>query len=193
MKWPTELLRAFVILFMLTLVTGLAYPLLILGVGHTFFPHRVEGSLIYGPAHQPMGSILIGQNFTKNADFWGRPSATTPADNPLASTGSNLGPLNPAWVALVKARVQSLEAADPAEKGPIPVDLLTASGSGLDPDISPAAALYQAPRVAAARHLPLKEVTQLIARETSARQFGLLGEERVNVVQLNNALNALSS
>lgn len=193
MKWPTELLRALVIMLVLTVITGLIYPVLILGLGHTFFPHRTDGSLIYNSQHEPIGSALIGQNFTKDSDFWGRPSATTPADNSLASGGSNLGLLNPQWVALVKSRVQNLEEANPTEKGQIPVDLLTASASGLDPNISPEAALYQAPRVAAARHLPVKEVMQLIARETMRRQFGLLGEDRINVLQLNQALGALRS
>ncbi len=193
MKWSTELLRALVMMLVLTVITGMVYPLLILGAGHTFFPRRVDGSLVYNAQHEVMGSRLIGQNDTSKADFWGRPSATIPADNPLASGASNLGLLNPAWVAEVKARVQSLEGANPGETGAIPLDLLTASASGLDPDISPEAALYQAHRVAIARHLPLKEVTALIGKETKGRQFGLLGEDRVNVLQLNQALNALHS
>ena len=191
MKWSTELLRAWVMMLMLTVMTGVVYPLLMLGAGHTFFHRRVEGSLVYNAQHEVIGSRLIGQNDMSKADFLGRPSATVPANNPLASGASNFGLLNPIWVAEVKARVQNLEGANPTEKGPIPLDLLTASASGLDPDISPEAALYQAPRVAAARHLPLKAVLAVIGQKTQGRQFGLLGEDRVNVFALNQALNAL--
>lgn len=179
------------ILLTMTLITGLAYPLAVTGLAQLLFPHQANGSLISsnGIAY---GSELIGQPFTDPRYFWGRPSATTPVPyNGAASGGSNLGPLNPALIEQVHARVAALHAADPGNKAPIPVDLVTASGSGLDPNISLAAAEYQVARVARARKLPVDTVRKLVAEASEGRQFGILGEPRVNVLKLNLALDAL--
>ncbi|MGC9199677.1 MAG: potassium-transporting ATPase subunit KdpC [Acidobacteriaceae bacterium] len=169
------------------ILLGLGYPLLILGLGHLFFPHQVDGSLITRNG-QVIGSSLIGQSFTGNAYFHSRPSAAGNGYDPTASGGSNLGPTSAALIARINASV----AAEKIGEMPVPVDLVTASGSGLDPDISPAAAYYQAPRVALARHLQLSVVNQLIENHTTQRLFGLIGEPRINVLELNLALNALS-
>jgi K+-transporting ATPase ATPase C chain len=176
---------------LLTLLTGIAYPLLVTGISQTFMPTQANGSLII-QAGKPVGSTLIGQSFSEPRYFWGRPSATGPvANNASASSGSNLGPTNPALLDAVKARVQALRAADPSNTLPIPVDLVTTSGSGLDPHISPAAAAYQLPRVARLRHLDVNALQKLIAEHTQGRQFGMLGEPRVNVLTLNLALDAM--
>lgn len=176
----------------LTLITGAAYPLLVTATGQVLFSHRANGSLVM-QAGRVVGSALIGQDFTAPSYFWGRPSATAPAPyNGAASGGSNLGPANPALRDAVAARVAALRAADPGNTAPVPVDLVTASASGLDPDISPAAARYQAARVARIRHLPVSQVEALVAQHTQGRQWGVFGEPRVNVLALNRALDALA-
>ncbi len=180
---------ALVIFVMLSLITGLVYPLLVTGIGQTLFPDQARGSLIERDG-KLVGSALIGQNFTAPHYFWGRPSATAPmANNAAASSGSNQGPLNPALGQAVEARVDSLRAADPDNKLPIPVDLVTASASGLDPHISVSAAQYQLGRVARQRKLPLQEVERLVAAHTEGRDLAMLGEPRVNVLKLNLALD----
>ena len=188
-----DLIRpALTMLLILTVITGLVYPLAITGMAQLFFPDQANGSLIVHNG-KVIGSKLIGQHFDKPEYFWSRPSATSPFPyNAAASGGSNLGPTNPALIEAVKARVTALRAADPGNDSPIPVDLVTASGSGLDPHISPAAALYQVKRVARARDVDENRIRGLIARHTEGRQFGLLGEPRVNVLELNLALDALS-
>ena len=183
---------ALMMLLILTVLTGLIYPLAVTGLAQLLFPHQANGSLIVHDG-KVIGSELIGQYFDKPEYFWSRPSATSPFPyNAAASGGSNLGPTNPALIDAVKTRVAALQAADPGNELPIPVDLVTASGSGLDPHISPAAALYQVKRVARARGLDENTVRTLVAQHTEGRQFGLLGERRVNVLQLNLALDGLS-
>ena len=188
-----DLIRpALTMLLILTVLTGLVYPLAITGMAQLFFPEQANGSLIVHNG-KVIGSKLIGQYFDKPEYFWSRPSATSPFPyNAAASGGSNLGPTNPALIEAVKARVAAFRAADPGNAPPIPVDLVTASGSGLDPHISPAAALYQVKRVARARGLDESTVQRLVTQHTEGRQFGLLGEPRVNVLELNLALDALS-
>ena len=188
------LLRPALSLFvLLSTVTGLAYPLAVTGVASAAFPEQAAGSLILKDG-KPVGSSLIGQNFSDPKHFWGRPSATAPQPyNASASSGSNQGPLNPALVDAVKGRIEALRAADPANGTPIPADLVTASASGLDPHISPAAALWQVGRIAKARHLPEAQLSALVAAHTEGRQWGLLGEPRVNVLKLNLALDALQN
>jgi K+-transporting ATPase ATPase C chain len=187
-----SILRPALVLFaVLTLVTGVAYPLVVTGVAQTLFPAQASGSLILRDG-KPVGSALIGQNFTEPGHFWGRPSATSPMPyNAAASGGSNQGPLNPALVDAVKSRIDALRAADPGNTAPLPVDLVTASASGLDPHISPAAANYQVARVAQARDLSVEKVHHLLELQTERPLLGLLGERRVNVLQLNLALEAL--
>ena len=185
-----ELKPAFVMLLGLTVLTGVAYPLLVTGIAQGLFANQANGSLIEKNG-KIVGSALIGQPFSDPKYFWGRPSATGPTPyNAAASRGSNQGPLNPALEEAVKARIAALKAADPSQTAPIPVDLVTASGSGLDPHISPAAAAWQAPRIARLRGLPLNRLHKLIEEYTQGRQFGVLGEARVNVLQLNLALRA---
>lgn len=186
-------LRPLLVLFAaLTLVTGVAYPLVVTGVGQAIFPHQAHGSLILRDG-QPVGSALIGQNFSDPGHFWGRPSATGPfGNNAAASSGSNQGPLNPALVDAAKGRLEALRAADPTNTAPVPVELVSASASGLDPHISPAAAQYQLARVAAARKLPVEAVQALVAQHTARPLLGVLGEPVVNVLQLNLALDAHS-
>jgi len=188
----TSLLRAaLALLGLLTVITGFIYPLLVTAIAQGFFPHQAGGSLIV-EGGRTLGSQLIGQGFSDPKHFWGRPSASTPQPyNGTASGGSNLGPLNPDLIAAVKARIAALRAADPGNAAPVPVDLVSASGSGLDPDISVAAADYQAARVARARGLPLERVQALIGAHTEGRLLGVLGEPRVNVLELNLALDAL--
>lgn len=184
--------RAALVLFLLlTVLTGIAYPLLVTGLAQLVFPGRAAGSLVMRDGHA-VGSALIGQSFSDPGHFWGRPSATAPQPyNGTASTGSNLGPLNAALTDAVKQRIRTLRAADPGNTAPIPVDLVSASGSGLDPQISVAAANYQAARVARARGLPEARVQALIAAHSEGRLLGVLGEPRVNVLELNLALDAL--
>lgn len=184
-----ELRPALVLLGLFTLLTGLIYQLAVTGIAQVFFPLQANGSLITD-GNGLAGSELIGQPFDDPAYFWGRPSLTSPYPyNGAASQGSNLAPSNPALTALVAARVAALRAADPGNSRPIPVDLVTASASGLDPHISPAAADYQVSRVAAARGLAEEVVRQLVMEHTEGRTFGVLGEPRVNVLQLNLALD----
>jgi potassium-transporting ATPase KdpC subunit len=195
---------ALVLFFLLTLVTGVAYPLAITGIAQLVFPHRANGSLIVSGG-KTIGSELIGQEFSDPKYFWGRLSATGPvpysafnADKSTGSSGSNLGPTNPALITNVQARIDALKAADaqvgfqrPASQS-VPVDLVTSSGSGLDPHISPAAAEYQVGRVARARGLNEEEVRDVVRRSTEARLFGILGEPVVNVLNVNLSLDGLS-
>jgi K+-transporting ATPase ATPase C chain len=177
------------ILLVMTVITGIAYPLLATGVAQLLFPHQANGSLIEQHG-EPIGSELIGQYFDDPKYFWGRPSATTPKPyNGAASNGSNLGPSNPALRDAVQQRIEALHKADPGNTAPVPVDLVTASASGLDPEISPAAAQYQVARVAHMRHMRVEQVQALVAEFTRGRQLGVLGEPRVNVLQLNLALD----
>lgn len=186
-----NLLRPAIVLFiLLTAITGVAYPLLITAIAQTAFPEEANGSLIVKDVKQ-IGSSLIGQSFSDPAYFWGRPSATAPTPyNGAASGGSNLGPLNPALAESVKGRIEALKTADPENKLPIPADLVTASASGLDPHISPAAAEYQIERVARARQLEPAQIKTLVTRYTEDRQWGIFGAPRINVLALNLALDS---
>jgi K+-transporting ATPase ATPase C chain len=187
-----ELKPAFVLFILLTVLTGAVYPLLVTGIAQVLFPSRADGSLIEGDG-KLLGSELIGQPFSDPRYFWGRPSATAPVPyNAGASSGSNLGPTNAALEAAVKARIEALRAADARNAAPIPVDLVTASASGLDPHISPAAAEYQVGRVARVRGLDPSAVRTLMAQHTKGRQLWALGEPRVNVLMLNLALDRLA-
>lgn len=182
---------ALLMLLVLTLITGVAYPLLVTGIAQLVFPKQANGSLIYQDG-KLAGSELIGQPYDDPKHFWSRLSATAPFPyNAAASSGSNWGPTNPALLNAVQARVVALREVDPNNTQPIPVDLVTASASGLDPHISPAAAFYQVPRVARARNLEESAVRRLVARHIEGRQLGFLGEPRVNVLKLNLALEAL--
>ncbi len=175
------------------IVFGLIYPGIMTLVGQLIFPYQANGSIIrlHG---KKIGSALIGQSFTQPDYFWSRPSATTPFPyNASNSSGSNLGPINPDLIRHVQLRVEVLKKANPNQKGPIPMDLVTSSASGLDPDISPAAAQYQAARIAHVRHLSISAVQQLIQKYTQGRWLGIFGEPRVNVLELNLALNQLSN
>lgn len=181
----------FSVFVLLSLLTGLAYPACVTALAAGLFPAQAAGSLVMRNG-QAVGSVLIGQVFTDPAHFWGRPSATSPMGaNAAASSGSNLGPLNPALVEAVQQRVKALRDADPGNAMPVPVDLVTASASGLDPHISPAAALYQAARVARVRHLPLEQVRALVSRHVEPPWMGFLGEPVVNVLSLNLAIDTL--
>jgi potassium-transporting ATPase KdpC subunit len=185
-----QTLRPVLVLFcILSALTGIVYPLAVTGIGKLFFSRETAGSLIVRDG-QVVGSSLIAQSFADPKYFWGRISATSPmANNAEASTGSNLGPTNPALADAVKARIAQLKAADPQNPLSIPVDLVTASGSGLDPQISPAAALYQLDRVARARHMNPEAVRRLVDQSTERPQWGIFGEARVNVLLLNLALD----
>jgi K+-transporting ATPase ATPase C chain len=201
----TDILKQFrpaiVALVILTIITGVIYPLVVTGIAQVAFPYQANGSIIAGANGQPVGSALIGQEWSDPKYFWGRPSATGPVpytafngDKLTGSSGSNYGPLNEALIGpdgLIQSRVAALKAADPSNTQPIPVDLVTASGSGLDPHISPAAAEYQVGRVAKARGLDVARVRELVASHTEGRTLGILGEPRVNVLELNLALDAL--
>jgi potassium-transporting ATPase KdpC subunit len=185
------------ILVLLSVLTGLAYPLAITGIAQLLLPHQANGSIVVKDG-KAVGSELIGQPFCGDKYFWPRPSATSSAEdstkpqpyNAANSGGSNLGPLNPALADGVKKRCQALQGADPTSRPAVPVDLATASGSGLDPHISVAAALYQVPRVARARGLAEEKVREVVMRHVEGRQLGVLGEERVNVLELNLAMDA---
>ncbi len=194
----THLRPALVVFVLLSLITGIIYPYFVTGIAQVAFPYQANGSVIVVDG-QAVGSELIGQQFDDPKYFWGRLSATGTfpynafnADNLTASSGSNYGPLNPALTDMVQARIDALKAADPDNTAPIPVDLVTASGSGLDPHISVAAALYQVARVARERGLSEEQVQQLVDQNTEGRQLFILGEPRVNVVKLNLALDKLS-
>jgi potassium-transporting ATPase KdpC subunit len=185
-----NILRPVLVLFTaLTVATGLVYPIVVTAVSHAAFPSQANGSLIEKNG-KLVGSELLGQQFDAPGYFWGRLSATSPNPyNPQASGGSNIGPTNPALADEVKGRISGLHDADPTNTAPIPVDLVTSSGSGLDPEISPAAAAYQIDRVAKARKLSHNDVDALVQQATTGRQFGILGEPRVNVLKLNLALD----
>lgn len=192
----SQIRAALVALAILTLVTGGAYPLLVTGIAQAAFPHQANGSLIMKNG-RPVGSSLIGQSFDAPKYFWGRVSATTDSNgkpfayNASASAGSNLGPTNPALLDEVKGRVDALKNADPQNGAPIPIDLVTSSASGLDPDVSPAAALYQVPRVARARGMDEGRLRALVESRIMDRQLAILGEPRVNVLELNLALDGM--
>ena len=193
----SQIRPALVSLLLLTLLTGIAYPLLVTGIAQVVFPRQANGSLIVQNG-QIVGSSLIGQSFDDPKYFWGRLSATGTfpynafnAENLTASSGSNYGPLNPALMQAVQGRIDALKIADPTNTLPIPVDLVTASASGLDPHISPAAAAYQLDRVVRARGLDAAVVQELVDQNTQGRTLGILGEPRVNVLELNLALDAL--
>jgi potassium-transporting ATPase KdpC subunit len=189
--WRDQIRPAITIFIVLTVITGIIYPLVVTGLAQTFFHKQANGSLIYSNGGKVVGSALIGQNFDDPRYFWGRLSATIPAYNASASSGSNLGPSNPALVGAVKARIAALRAGDPANQAPIPVDLVTASASGLDPHLSLAGMYYQLSRVAKLRNLPEATVKQIIDQNMSGRFWGLLGEPVVNVLKVNLALDGL--
>jgi K+-transporting ATPase ATPase C chain len=181
--------QSLVMLLAMTVLTGVVYPLVVTGAAQLLFHDAANGSVIERDG-KPLGSELIGQSFADPKYFWSRPSATAPFANNSASSGaSNLGPTNPALTDAVKQRIDALHTADPDNTAPVPVDLVTASGSGLDPHISPAAAQYQITRVARTRGLPPAKVAELVDQSTEGRQFGVLGEPRVNVLNLNLALD----
>jgi K+-transporting ATPase ATPase C chain len=184
-------LRPLLVLFLvLSLITGIAYPLVITGIAKAAMPFQAGGSIVQRDG-KAVGSLLIGQSFSDPRHFWSRPSATSPGpNNATASGGSNQGPSNPALVDAVKGRIDALRTADPDNKAPVPVDLVTASGSGLDPEISVAAARYQAARIARVRAIPLERVNALISEHSEGQILGFLGEPRVNVLQLNLALDS---
>lgn len=185
-----ETLRPALVLFvLLTLLTGVCYPVLVTLVAQTAFRHKANGSIVLKDG-KPIGSELIGQSFDSEKYFWGRASATGPVPyNASASTGSNLGPTNPAHLEAVRTRIEIIRKSHPGHDGSIPIDLVTTSASGLDPHISPAAAEYQLARVAQARGIPESKVRELVAAHTEGRTFGVLGESRVNVLQLNLSLD----
>ncbi len=187
----TIIRNAIMSLVVLTILTGLIYPLAVTGIAQVAFPHQANGSIVTRDG-KAVASELLGQQFDDPKYFWGRPSATTPYPyNVGASSGSNLGPNNPDLMKAVQARAKALHDADPGNAAEIPVDLVTASGSGLDPHISPAAAQYQVQRVARLRGIEAAKVTVLVAANTEDRQFGILGEQRVNVLKLNLSLDEL--
>lgn len=186
-----EFRPALVMLLLFTVITGIAYPLVVTGLAQGLFRSQANGSLVEAQG-KPAGSALIGQPFSDTGHFWSRPSATGPYPyNAAASSGSNQGPLNPALKEAVEGRVKALRDADPGNTAPVPVDLVTASASGLDPHISPAAAEYQVSRVARERKLAPGKVRELVAQATEGRQLGVLGEPRVNVLRLNLSLDAV--
>jgi K+-transporting ATPase ATPase C chain len=183
--------HAVMFMVVMTVLTGVIYPLLITGISQVFFHEQANGSLLYN-GDKVVGSALIGQPFDDAKYFWSRPSATGPFPyNAAASSGSNLGAIEPNLLAAVQGRIEALKQADPENRDPIPVDLITASGSGLDPHITPAAAAYQVARVARARGIERQKVEQLVAEHTENRTIGLLGEPRVHVVELNLALDGI--
>ncbi len=188
----SNLKPAVMMLLLLTLLTGVIYPALVTVFAQVFYADKANGSLIKDQQGALLGSQLIGQTFSDPKYFWGRASATSPYSyNAAASSGSNLGPTNPALVEAVKTRIAALQAADSDNKTPIPVDLVTASGSGLDPHISPAAADYQVGRIAKMRNIDPEKLRELLKVHTESRQWGVLGEPRVNVLELNLALDAM--
>jgi K+-transporting ATPase ATPase C chain len=181
--------QSILMLTVMTLVTGVVYPLVVTGIAQVAFPRTANGSVMVKDG-TPLGAELIGQSFTDPKYFWPRPSATSPfPDNPSSSGASNLGPTNPALTDAIKQRIDALRAADPGNSAAVPVDLVTASASGVDPDISPAAATFQIPRVARVRGMSIEDVTRLVDAAAQARQLGVLGEPRVNVLKLNLMLD----
>jgi K+-transporting ATPase ATPase C chain len=183
---------AFMMLLIWTALTGMLYPGLVTGLAQVLFSEQANGSILRDKQDKAVGSTLIGQPFSGKQYFWGRPSATAPYPyNASASSGSNLGPTNPALAEAVKTRIEALQEVDPENKTPVPVDLVTASASGLDPHISPAAAEYQIHRVAKARHMDPNKLQEMVETHTEGRQWGLFGEPRVNVLKLNLALEAI--
>lgn len=189
----SQIRPALVMFALFTVLTGVAYPALVTGIAQVAMPYQANGSLIVGSDGQVIGSDRIGQPFDEPGYFWSRPSTTGPHPyNGAASTGSNLGPTNPALEEAITARVEALHAVDPENDAPIPIDLVTAGGSGLDPDITPAAALYQVPRVARVRGLSETEVRELVLAHVESRVLGVLGEPHVNVLRLNLALDQLA-
>ena len=189
----TQFRPAIILLILFTVVTGLIYPAVVTGIAQLAMPGKANGSLIESGG-KAVGSALIGQPFSDPKYFWSRPSATSPYPyNASASSGSNLGPTNPALIDAVTARIKALHDADPGNAAPVPVDLVTASASGLDPDISPAAAEYQVARVAKARGIDPAKLRELVEQATDGRQFGFLGEPVVNVLRLNLALDAAAT
>ncbi len=189
----THIKSGFLMLIVMTVITGTVYPLVVTVMAQTFFPQQANGSLITKDS-QPLGSELIGQPFNNPKYFWSRPSATSPYPyNASLSSGSNQGPTNPALMDAVTARIKALRDVDPTNKAAVPVDLITASASGLDPHISPAAAYYQTARVAQARKLDTERIRTLVTENTEGRQFWVLGEPRVNVLKLNLALDQLNA
>jgi K+-transporting ATPase ATPase C chain len=192
MNMLNELRPALIVFLLLTVLTGVVYPAVVTLVGRVLFPQQVTGSVIDHNG-RAVGSSLLGQTFSSPKYFWGRPSATSPQSyNGALSSGSNQGPTNPALESAVKDRIAALRAADPGNTARVPVDLVTASGSGLDPQISPAAAEYQLARVARTRGLPEEQVRRAVQAATSGRTLGVLGEPRVNVLQVNLALDAMT-
>ena len=187
--WHEKLRPLGMIFIILTVITGVIYPLVVTGIAQVFFQKQANGSLVFSKSGKPVGSALIGQNFDDPKYFWGRLSAPVPAYNASASSGSNLGPSNLALTDAVKSRIFALKAADPENAAIVPVDLVTASGSGLDPHLSLAGVYYQLPRVARARNLSIKTVKEIINDNTSGRFLGLLGEPTVNILMVNLALD----
>jgi K+-transporting ATPase ATPase C chain len=182
-----------ILILLFTVLTGLVYPFIVTGIAQLFFPRKANGSIVMKDG-KPIGSELIGQPFSSPRYFWSRPSATSPFEyNAAASSGSNYGPMNPALLEATAKRVKDLKDADPQNTRPVPIDLVTTSGSGLDPHISVAAALYQIPRVARSRLLSEGKVQSVVDQYTEGRQWGFLGEPRVNVLKLNIALDGLDS
>ena len=188
----SELRPALLSLALLTILTGAIYPAVVTGIAHLAFRRQAEGSLIPRDG-KPVGSMLIGQPFDDPKYFWSRPSATSPAYNGSASGAANFGPMNPTLTDAIKGRVATLRSADPSATGPVPVDLITGSGSGLDPHITPAAAAYQVNRVAQARSQSADRIRDFVVQYTEGRQLGFLGEARVNVLLLNLALDSLTA
>jgi K+-transporting ATPase ATPase C chain len=184
----SQIRPALTIFVLLTILTGVAYPALVTGIAQIAFPYQANGSVLV-ERRNSVGSELIGQSFDDPRYFWGRPSATSPSYNGASSGGSNLGPINTALLDVVKGRIETVKAAHPDQSGDVPIDLVTASASGLDPHISPAAVEFQVSRVAVARGLDPDQVRRLVPQFTEGRQWGVLGEPRVNVLKLNLALD----
>ncbi|MBF0479397.1 MAG: potassium-transporting ATPase subunit KdpC [Candidatus Omnitrophica bacterium] len=187
--WREQFKTVLMIFIVLTVITGIIYPLTVTGIAQVFFHKQANGSLMFAKDGKLIGSTIIGQNFDDPKYFWGRLSATTPAYNASASTGSNLGPTNPALIDAVKARIAALKAVDPDNKSSIPVDLVTSSASGLDPHLSLAGVYYQLPRIARLRNLSPETVKRIIEQNTTRRCLGLLGEPAVNILKVNLALD----
>ena len=187
-----HLINTIIVYAALTIITGILYPMAVTGLAQLFFPYRANGSMIE-INEKAIGSELIGQKFSDQKYFWSRPSATTPAYNSAASSGSNLGPLNPALANTVKKRLATLKSADPENNFPVPIDLVTSSGSGLDPHISPASAYYQLHRISKIRGIDENQIKTLIDQSIEKRQWGILGEPRINVLQLNLKLDEIKN